>query len=132
MKSVKMASMLLLAVFSLSIISGVSAAQTSVTKVIPVNKTITAHEYKSFTISVVSNPTTGYSWVVQYNPKHFKLVRSVFVPNKNSNLMGAQGVQKFVFKPLIKGKAKIDLKYVRAWDKKNPAKEIVYHVKITK
>ena len=129
---IKMASLLLFAVFSLSIISGVSAAQTNSTKIIPVNKTINAHENKNFTIALESNPSTGYSWIIQYNPKHFKLVGTVFIPNKNPKLDGAPGVEKFIFKPLVKGEAKIDFKYLRIWDKKHPGKEIIYHVKISK
>ncbi len=122
-----MASMLLLAVFSLSIISGVSAAQTPPVQ----NKNITVHLNEKFMIKLESNPTTGYMWVPSYNSKVLKLVSNQFTSN-NPKLIGSPGVQKIVFKTLKKGETTIVLKYVRSWDKKHPAKEIIYHVKIIK
>lgn len=126
-----MASMLLFAVFALSMISGASAAHVNGTYVVPVNKTVNTHLNDKFTIKLASNPTTGYGWNLQYNHQLLKLVSSTFIPS-NSKLTGAPGVQKYIFKAIKKGNTKIDLTYVRSWDKKHPAKEIVYHVKITK
>ena len=131
MKTFKMASMLLFAVFALSMISGASAAHVNGTQVVPVNKTVQTHLNGTFTITQPSNPSTGYGWTVQYNHKFFKLVSSTYIPSK-SKLEGAPGVQKYVFKAIKKGSSTINLKYLRSWDKKHPAKEIVYHVKITK
>ncbi len=130
MKNFKIVSLLMFAVFALSMISGASAAHVSGTQVVPVHKTVNTHVNDKFTINVVGNPSTGYSWVPQYDHKYFKLVSSKFTPS--SNKIGAPGVQKYVFKAIKKGNANIDLKYLRLWEKKSPAKEIVYFVKIKK
>lgn len=132
MKTFKIASLLLFAVFALSVISGASAAHVNGTQIAPVNKAINTHLNDKFTITLTSNPSTGYGWVPQYNHKFLKLVSSTYTPSKNTKIEGAPGVQKYVFKAIKKGNTNIDLKYLRSWDKKHPAKEIVYHVKITK
>ena len=129
MKSFKMASLLLFAVFALSIVSGASAAQTTATPTTQVN--INTHLNDKFKINLVSNPSTGYSWILKYNHKYLKLVSSKYTPSK-THLLGAAGVQHYVFKAIKKGNTTIALEYVRIFDKKHPAKEIIYHVKITK
>jgi inhibitor of cysteine peptidase len=130
MKNFKIASLLMFAVFALSMISGASAAHVNGTQVVPVHKTVNTHVNNKFTITVTGNPSTGYGWVPQYDHKYLKLVSSKFTPS--SKLIGAPGVQKYVFKAIKKGNTKIDLKYLRSWDKKHPAKEIVYFVNIKK
>lgn len=131
MKSFKIASMLLFAVFALSMISGASAAHVNGTHVVPVNKTIQTHVNDKFTIKLASNPSTGYGWALKYNHKFLKLVNITYIPS-NSNLAGASGVQVYVFKAIKQGNPTIDLKYLRSWEKHSSIKELVYHVKITK
>ena len=130
MKNFKIASLLMFAVFALSMISGASAAHVNGTQIVPVHKSVNTHVNDKFNITVVGNPSTGYGWVPQYDHKYFKLVSSKFTPSNNK--IGAPGVQKFVFKAIKKGNANIDLNYLRSWDQKHPAKEIVYFVKINK
>ena len=74
------------------------------------------------TISVVSNPSTGYHWVSVYNKKHVKLLSDTFKSN-NPRLMGSPGIETFKFKG-DKGQ-RIVLKYVRSGDKK-PVKQHTY------
>lgn len=74
------------------------------------------------TISVVSNPSTGYHWVSVYNKKHVKLLSDTFKSN-NPSLIGSPGIETFKFKG-DKGQ-KIVLKYVRSGDNK-PVKQHTY------
>ena len=129
MKSFKMASLLMFAVFALSIISSASAATTTATPTTQVN--INTHLNDKFKINLVSNPSTAYSWILKYNHKFLKLVSSKYTPSK-THLIGAPGVQNYVFKAIKKGNTTIDLVYVKVFDMKHPGKKIIYHVKITK
>lgn len=122
----KMVSMVLIAVFALSMISGASAAQTIIN-----TKNMNVHVNEKFEFNLESNPSTGYSWVPVYNSKYVKGVSNTFTPNKNPYIVGAPGVEHFVFKPVKKGETTIIMKYLQNWDKKHPARIIILHLKIT-
>ena len=128
MKSLRIVSLLLLVVFSLSMISGVSASQTPSLK----NKQLNVHINQKIVIKLESNPSTGYTWLPVFNKKYLKGISNGVIPNKNPWIIGAPEVQKIVFNPIKNGETTIVMKYVRSWDKKHPIKEIIYHVKITK
>lgn len=74
------------------------------------------------TISVVSNPSTGYHWVVVCNKKQVKLLSDTFKSN-NPRLISSPGIETFKFKG-DKGQ-RIVLKYVRSGDNK-PVKQHTY------
>lgn len=126
MKVFRMVSVVLFAVLALSMISGASAAQPTIN-----TKHMNVHVNEKFGFNLGSNPSTGYSWIPVYNTKYVKGVSATFTPNKNPNIVGAPGVEHFVFKPIKKGETTIILKYLQTWDKKNPAKIIILHLKIT-
>ena len=83
----------------------------------------------TFTVSLKSNPSTGYMWVVSSYPKDvMEVVSKTFEPSK-TNLIGAPGVQKFVFKVKDEGfknnpyTVTVRLQYERPWETgKPPAK----------
>jgi len=79
-------------------------------------------------ISLESNPTTGYSWTAKYDQTLLELVDEAFTP-PGSTLMGAPGTQKFTFKALTAGTAKVTFEYVRPWEGE-PADTAEYTVKI--
>ena len=74
------------------------------------------------TISVTSNPSTGYYWVAVYDNEHVELLSDTFASN-NQGLLGSPGIETFKFKG-DKGQ-KIVLKYVRSGDTK-PIKQHTY------
>lgn len=129
MKIFKMVPLMLLAVLAFSMISGATAAQsTSVYN----TKMMNVHVNENVPVNLTSNPSTGYTWVPIFNSKYVKLVSHSFTPNANPKLIGAAGVEHFVFKTLKKGDTNIFFKYIRHWDKNHPAKTIILHLKITK
>lgn len=88
---------------------------------------------QQFSVTLKSNPTTGYSWQICeiVNKGIVKLLGSKYVPNKDANLVGAGGKQVWTFKALAKGQARIFLKYVRSWEKNvKPAELKAYLVTI--
>lgn len=85
---------------------------------------------QQFQITLDSNPSTGYSWEVNYNPKYLKLISQNYV-SSNSNIIGAPGIEIFTFKAIKNGQTYINFNYQRTWEDQ-PLKTKHYKVKITK
>jgi len=65
---------------------------------------ITAVQGQNFTITLRSNPSTGYHWEPQFDSTALSLTDSVFVSDPNPhNLVGVPGSQVFTFQGLAKG-----------------------------
>jgi inhibitor of cysteine peptidase len=136
MKSLKIVSMIILAVFSLSMVSGAFA-----TEYVTLNnnknvkeKQLTVKVNETFKIKLESNPSTGYQWFSEYDSEFLKLIKSKYYPPEDTGetiAAGKPGTQKFVFKALKTGETDITMNYVRPWENGVPAEQIVYHVKIT-
>jgi len=73
---------------------------------------------KNFTISLVSNPTTGYQWQIvrQMDTGLLELLNSKFIAPE-TNLVGAPGHEEWSFKAIKKGKTIISFAYSRPWEK---------------
>lgn len=127
----KISLMLILAVFSLSMVSGAFATTDDsipVIKVTDLNTKLNEH----FKITLDSNPSTGYGWYYDYDPEYLQLVDEYFIPNTDDPLMvGSGGKSVFVFKALKIGETDLTMKYLRPWENCLPAEEIIYKVKIT-
>ena len=82
------------------------------------SKPITVTAGHEFSVTLASNPTTGYSWALAkpLDAKLLTLVTNVYV-RPDSRLMGAGGKEVWTFKALAEGRTQIDLKYVRPWEK---------------
>lgn len=92
-----------------------STATTQTSKSAPMTKTanstnvtpgesITATQGRNFTITLRTNPSTGYSWQPQFDRTALSLVDSVFISDPNPhNLVGVPGSQNFTFQGLAKG-----------------------------
>lgn len=68
-----------------------------------------------FAISLQSNPTTGYRWHPEFDSEFLKLVESEFVP-PSSEMIGAAGVETFVFSTLKQGQVEVTMIYKRPWE----------------
>jgi inhibitor of cysteine peptidase len=65
---------------------------------------ITAVQGQNFTITLRSNPSTGYHWEPQFDSTALTLTNSVFVGDPNPHkLVGVPGSQVFTFQGLAKG-----------------------------
>jgi predicted secreted protein len=129
LKNLKIVPILLLIVFSLSMISGVSAAQNTLVEHEKVNVNLN----EKFRINLESNPSTGYIWIPEFDSEFIKLLRSEFKPIFSfnpENHIGEPGIQRFVFKPLKTCETEIIMKYVRPWSNEMPVEVVVYHVTI--
>jgi inhibitor of cysteine peptidase len=70
---------------------------------------------QTFSFSLESNPSTGYSWQAQFDSEFLKLVESVFVEG-SSGLIGAPGHESFKFLALKEGQVDIKMIYKRSWE----------------
>jgi predicted secreted protein len=65
---------------------------------------MTAAQGQNFTITLRSNPSTGYHWEPQFESTALSLTDSVFVSDPNPhNLVGVPGSLVFTFQGLAKG-----------------------------
>ncbi len=80
------------------------------------SETIEVETGEKFAISLQSNPTTGYSWQPEFDSEFVELIERKFVP-PSSELLGAGGVETFVFLARRAGQVEIKLRYERPWEK---------------
>lgn len=85
---------------------------------------------ESFTITLDSNATTGYSWEADYDESYLELVSSTYI-EPNTDLVGAAGSEEFVFKTLQEGTTKLTMNYRRSWEEGvDPIERRIYSVTI--
>lgn len=77
---------------------------------------------KQFSITLDSNPTTGYHWELVDLPNEdvVKLVGNAYRGPEATKLLGAGGKEIWTFKAVGRGEATIRMKYVRPWEKGAP------------
>jgi inhibitor of cysteine peptidase len=78
-------------------------------------------------VSLEANPTTGYSWELGPLPEGLELVSSEFEESGGS-LVGAPGMQLFVFDVVGPGSGVLRFEYVRVFDDPVVAEQIVEYV----
>ena len=86
-------------------------------------------EPQTATVSLPSNPTTGYSWKVEQSNDLF-VITSEFAEGEGGAL-GAGGTDTFTLTPQASGETAGMFMYGRSWEEA-PESEIVYNVKIDK
>ncbi|MEA1927971.1 MAG: protease inhibitor I42 family protein [Candidatus Auribacterota bacterium] len=97
------------------------------------DSTIEAAAGEEFSIILVSNPTTGYSWsfAVPLDETIIKLTEDKFIPPDNLR-KGAPGKQLWTFQAVAEGKTTISLEYIRPWEKgKPPVKTKTFSISVT-
>jgi predicted secreted protein len=78
---------------------------------------VRAHVGEPFTITLPSNPTTGYGWTVDYDYVLLKMESDQFKKTATETVrVGAGGFSSFVFTPLLPGKTTIYFVYKRPWE----------------
>jgi inhibitor of cysteine peptidase len=73
-----------------------------------------------FTISLNSNPTTGYQWTVDYDQSHLTLVDGSFQP-PDVSIPGAGGKSLYTFAASNPGASRLQFRYSRPWESRPPA-----------
>lgn len=79
---------------------------------------------QKFTLTLDSNPSTGYAWqlATPVDETKVKFLRSVFNAPETDRA-GAAGLELWIFEAVGTGETTISLKYVRSWEKDKPPAE---------
>jgi predicted secreted protein len=80
-----------------------------------VENLIQAKLNEPFNISFDSNPTTGYSWTVDFDSRFLSEHEKPYLPSQ-SGLIGSGGQQVFAFTPIHVGKTTVSAVYKRPWE----------------
>lgn len=85
-------------------------------------KPVSVKAGQQFTVSLESNPTTGYMWQLAkpVDEKLVKFIESKYEQTGKKGLYGAGGQEHWTFKSTGAGKTNIEMKYVRSWEKNVP------------
>jgi inhibitor of cysteine peptidase len=92
---------------------------------------ITVGVGEQFEVRLESNPTTGYAWQVVEQPDAIELVSSEFEA-PDTSLVGAGGIEVFVFEGASAGSGALRLEYVRSFENPPvPAETAEFQVQVT-
>ncbi len=79
-------------------------------------KTLTIKSGTFFTIELETNPSTGYSWTYSItNNNVIQYISSEYIPPKDTTVVGASGIQRFVFRGMSDGETSIKMKYEKSY-----------------
>lgn len=98
-------------------LTGCSDSDDSSSSSIPVfheGETVSVKRGQEFVIALTANPSTGYSWQADKNPK-VKYLDSTQV-NGSTQAIGAPGAQQLKFKAVESGKTTLELVYYRPFE----------------
>jgi predicted secreted protein len=77
--------------------------------------TIRAKLNQPFNITLDSNPTTGYSWTVDFDSRFLKQENESYIGSQ-PGLIGSGGQQLFTFTPIRAGNTTVSAVYKRPWE----------------
>jgi predicted secreted protein len=72
---------------------------------------------QEFTITLASNPTSGYKWVPAFNTYTINIISHNFQPT-SSIVIGGSGKDIFIFKAMNSGATVLKMVYKRTWEQK--------------
>lgn len=85
------------------------------------------------TISLSSNPTTGYAWEVTQNPELFDISSEYTEDANEEQMVGVGGTEKFVLTPKESGTCDVEFCYRRSWEEEDQYDtKLSYTLKINK
>lgn len=82
-----------------------------------------------FTVELEENPSTGYSWAVEYDQSKLELVRDQPLAPANP-IPGASIKHTWEFKAIASGRTQIKFSYARPWESKAPEKVKTFTLQI--
>ena len=93
-------------------------------------------EPQTATLTLPSNPSTGYEWFVEQDQELFD-IDSEMADDTDGNdegeaLVGAGGMEVFTLTPKAAGTATVTFTYERSWEDAEPEASMTYTLKVTK
>ena len=87
---------------------------------------------QTVTLTLDSNPTTGFSWQVEQSEELFR-VESVYTEDRTGEpVTGSGGTETITLTPLKAGKTEVTLTYARPWEGGEKGDQLVYSFEIDK
>jgi len=87
------------------------------------------------TLTLASNPTTGYQWIVEQDPEIFD-ISSEYAEDKaegnTEQLVGVGGMETFTLTPKKEGTTRINFLYKQPWDDESLDTRLTYQIKVDK
>src|SRR5438132_14142868 len=86
---------------------------------------ITLKKGQEFTISLNSNPTSGYRWLPTFNTHTINIISHNFQAN-SPMLVGSSGKDIFTFKGINSGATVLKIVYKRSWEQQFVAEKAFF------
>jgi inhibitor of cysteine peptidase len=97
----------------------------------PCEPPINASLGKEFTISLESNPSTGFEWWTKFDPNYLSLMSSTFVSgNEKSGMVGVPGKETFTFNAKIAGNTDVNMLLLQPWENGTIAERKIFPINI--
>jgi predicted secreted protein len=111
---------------SIMIVSGTNICDNA-----PCEPKINASLGKEFTLSLESNPSTGFEWWTKFDPNYLSLLNSTFVTgNEKSGLLGVQGKETFFFNAMSAGNTEVIMLLLRPLENGTIAERKIFPINI--
>ncbi len=91
---------------------------------------LTVKKGETFSVTLESNITTGFSWQAEFDEKSVELIEQKYDESGAQDRVGAGGADVFKFRALAAGQTVVRFRYARPWESVQPAKTAVYEVTI--
>ena len=87
------------------------------------------------TLTLESNPTTGYQWIVEQDPEIFD-ISSEYIEDAAEGatepMVGVGGTETFTLTPKKEGRTKINFLYKQPWEEESLYTRLTYEIKVDK
>jgi inhibitor of cysteine peptidase len=111
---------------SVVIVSGINICDNA-----PCEPQINASVGKDFTISLESNPSTGFEWWTKFDPSYLTLSKSTFINvNEKSGMVAVPGKEMFSFNPRSAGNTEVIMLLLRPWENGTIAERKIFPINI--
>ena len=87
------------------------------------------------TLTLESNPTTGYQWIVEQDPEIFDIsseYKEDTVEGTTEQMVGVGGKETFTLTPKKEGSTEINFLYKQPWDEESLYTRLTYQIKVDK
>lgn len=81
---------------------------------------------QSVSLTMDSNPTTGFSWQVEQSEELFQVEKVYTADEQAEGTVGSGGKETITLTPLKPGKTVVTLSYARPWEGGETADQLVY------
>lgn len=86
---------------------------------------------KQFTITIETNPTTGFDYVCAIEGDSIQCINERIInSNNNPAIVGASSMKEYTFEVVKEGNSTIDLNYKRNWEGGEDAWHIYYEIEV--